>query len=80
MITKNVIVSITSKINKLLNNLNGEMPRFLKNVSRRLALVSFTKYQTKTVRNNLVITAATIKGLTTANAILTINELIANGL
>jgi RNase P/RNase MRP subunit POP5 len=57
-----------------------EIPRLLKKINFRLALVSFTKNQTKKVSINLVAIAGTIKGTTIVIAIFTKNDQITNGL
>lgn len=59
---KNPIVIATSKRKITVKSLIAEMPSFLQNFKRRLALVSVARYHTKMAKSILVIIAGMIKG------------------
>ncbi len=58
---KTTVNKVSTK-NRIENNLNVETPKLLQNINFRFALVSLTKYQTKTVSNSFVTIAVKTKG------------------
>ena len=69
-----------STIYTMENNLKVDIPKFLQKVNFCLALVSVTKYQTKMVKNSLVIMAGIISGLKNPISALMTKDQITNGL
>ena len=74
------MVNTKSNIYTIENNLKVDIPRFLQNVSFCFALVSVTKYHTKTVKKSFVTIAGMISGLKKPIRALITNDHNTNGL
>ena len=75
-----MMVKMQSTINIIENNRNGDIPKFLKNISFLLLGVSLTQYHAKTVKNNLVTIAGTKCGFKNPIKALTTKDQTTNGL